>query len=1285
MQDQSVERHLLTAAVAVERGVVTAEDLAMATARWRQNAQGTLLQYLEQLPHLNEEARQQLQSIFAEYQDSLVSSIAASIDDSVFGRLNGAFAEIGDDAMKASIVRWQNISATFSAESTSDGERFEIIAPHAEGGLGEVLLAEDRQLNREVALKRIREKWAGHEPAQVRFRLEAEITGRLEHPGVVPVYALGTRADGQVYYAMRFIRGQSLESTADQFHQSSSEDHDRFHTPEFRNLLRRFVDVCNTISYAHSRGIIHRDLKPANIMLGRYGETLVVDWGLAKNVTVQEETSDPDAGSLIQPQSGSGSAPTQFGSAVGTPQYMSPEQATGRLDRMSPLTDVYGLGATLYFVLTGQPPQPADSVERILERVEHGDYLKPTAAVADVPKPLEAVCLKAMAVRPLHRYSSSSELAADIEYWLADEPIEVHADPIHVRAARWVRKNQTLAAATGVTLVLLIVASIAGSFAWRRFEHQQFEFKKAELKREAEEQQAAEIRKTELRSSLNTANTIVRAQLDDGQFATAVSVLDREVATLSVDPDFADDCLELQNRADRLKRIAEFYRLAAKAQEANFLSQDESEIIATMKGLDLLGVWLAADWWNHLPDEDLNAEQRFQLREAIYRSLVLLGSTYTKLTGIRTLESVGGEIPATLGGRFDAIFSPGGKDEARATLAIVSMANRYRYAECLRWYHGVAGFRLLKARIEPARRLKPPRSSVDAYELAVLLLTHSLVPDFPFMGYRGMADDLMNARETFGVASQMAPDHYFTHLVLAQTEYFLGERAAESGDSDAWRHYEASQQAFGRCIALQPDLPFAYGDVSTVCLREYEVIGTTDSLAEDDVTRKREQLLERCMNFSLQALQRSPNAAWVHWHHGHALAAVGRVDDAMEAYRKAVSMSYRFTEDTNASVIDVDKIRGRARLISETQKRISQGDSRSVLHALIAAAFLMTKDIEEARPYALAGRTGDNVDPLAFAVSGSIALHDKELDLASQYFRSSRNLDPDSFWAVIGLAQCRERQGNYSAALKLFEEAKKLARTDYHLADTHLGQFRMLLRLGRSQDAVVHLQAARAAYPACHLDESLTLADAMQDVVVREALDNLRHLSTRDIVDNERITDTAHVFVDNGDFELPFGRVWRNPGAQAWQSQGAGESTAVVEPKTQSESAPQADAMTGNSALHIVSTPAEPAFRASTRQTITVDHDTAFRVSCLVRSSASGDGALRILVAEEGKDSETTVIEVSAQPADWHSVEGSFKSPVLRRNRGLMPMTLRIEAVGHVDMWIDDITIERVEESAGQP
>ena len=158
---------------------------------------------------------------------------------------------------------------------------------HAQGGLGEVHKAEDTELHRTVALKRIREHLADDENSRRRFLIEAEITARLEHPGIVPVYGLVQTADGPSY-AMRFIEGESLGQAIKQYHQSSSES-----TVEqrlaFRNLIGRLVDVCNTMAYAHGRGVIHRDLKPENIMLGKYGETLVVDWGLAKTQGRTEE------------------------------------------------------------------------------------------------------------------------------------------------------------------------------------------------------------------------------------------------------------------------------------------------------------------------------------------------------------------------------------------------------------------------------------------------------------------------------------------------------------------------------------------------------------------------------------------------------------------------------------------------------------------------------------------------------------------------------------------------------------------------------------------------------------------------------------------------------------------------------------------------------------------------------------------------------------------------------------------------------------------------------------
>ncbi len=211
----------------------------------------------------------------------------------------------------------------------------------------------------------------------------------LEHPGIAPVYGLGTYDGGRPYYAMSFIRGDSLKETIDLFHNGESLVTDAGRRSlELRKLLRRFIDVCNAIDYAHSRGVLHRDIKPANIIVGKHGETLVVDWGLAKVTGKSDPSADERS---LTPSLASGNSETLPGSALGTPAYMSPEQAKGDLDQLGPLSDVYSLGASLYCLLTGKPPFEADDLGAVLRAVQRGDFPPPRKLDASIDRALEAI------------------------------------------------------------------------------------------------------------------------------------------------------------------------------------------------------------------------------------------------------------------------------------------------------------------------------------------------------------------------------------------------------------------------------------------------------------------------------------------------------------------------------------------------------------------------------------------------------------------------------------------------------------------------------------------------------------------------------------------------------------------------------------------------------------------------------------------------------------------------------------------------------------------------------
>ncbi|HYO25410.1 MAG TPA: serine/threonine-protein kinase, partial [Lacipirellulaceae bacterium] len=330
--------------------------------------------------------------------------------------------------------------------------------------------ARDREIDRTVALKQIKSQWADDEDSRARFLLEARVTGRLEHPGIAPVYALGADETGRPYYAMRLIRGDSLLEVLERFHRTRADGEATRRMSELRKLLQRFLDVCNAVDYAHSKGVLHRDLKPSNIMLGKYGETLVVDWGLAKVIGSDEDVAlTTRMAKDVAGQAGANG--TRIGAAIGTPAYMSPEQAAGRNDELGPATDVYSLGATLYHLLTGALPHAVEEdVAVMIAAAENAPITPPRRLVRWLPRPLDSICMKALAPEPTGRYISARALAEDIQRWLADEPVAAHREGLLERTFRWLRTHRTLATALAVGYLVATIAVVAVVVLWNRLQ-----------------------------------------------------------------------------------------------------------------------------------------------------------------------------------------------------------------------------------------------------------------------------------------------------------------------------------------------------------------------------------------------------------------------------------------------------------------------------------------------------------------------------------------------------------------------------------------------------------------------------------------------------------------------------------------------------------------------------------------------------------------------------------------------------------------------------------------------
>ncbi|MCA9235890.1 MAG: protein kinase [Planctomycetales bacterium] len=1254
------DRDFLICLLARRRGWVTDAQLEAAARRWADEPSQSLAELLESNAKLSPEQLGELRSAaaaealktrtepvdsqLAELPDSIRALLSGSADTQLHTPRNNPFATRPSDRPHAG-------SRVTKPEELPQSDRFEIVQLHAQGGLGAVFLARDSEIDRTVALKQIKSQWADDGDSRARFLLEAKITGRLEHPGIVPIYALGADASGRPYYAMRFIRGESMLTVIERFlrpRDGAPEGADKL--PELRRLLARFVEVCNALEYAHSRGIIHRDVKPANVMLGRYGETLVVDWGLAKVIGDEEDIVVDTYTKWTPVGSGSGgSGATRMGAAVGTPAYMSPEQAAGRLNDLGPQSDVYSLGATLYQLLTGQVPHDAtDDIGVLMAQIDRGQFRSPREREHWIPKALSAICMKALRPLPEDRYASAGAMGEDLQRWLSDEPVRAYADSFAERTWRWMRNHRTLVISAVATQAVAAAAIVIGAIGWSHFQEKE---RQQQLAIDQQQQQ----RLAELEASANAATQTAIAEIHAGRFAAAASFLDRAVASLSDEPQYAELRNELSARQERASQLSEFQRLGETAEELNFFQHDAEAQALLYDALDRIGAFDHGDWWNHLPADDLTPAQLDDLQFDVYRKLVLLTAVHSKKM-------------------LRAGITSSGAAEARDLLAAAELTQRFRPTQVARFFAGGARLRLGQSFSPPpaANSLDDPVTAADAYMLGGLWVVATQNKAIAATYGRGETDFLGNARRKLALVESLEPNDYWSHFLLGFIELI------EAGDpqvvlpSVSRPHYAAARAAMGHSIAIKPDYWLSYAERSGASRQEVASRRQhPEDAAVDDAQREREDELLRWMIHDVQrAVELASTRAEVQWYVAFAHWIADNREAAVDGILHAIQLGERFDVEVAARMIDPERQRALPESLQIANALLTDDPGAPRYLALRADVRLQLGDEEGAWDDAAAALADANPPAAAFAVRGRLLLDRGEPVAARRDLRSALAANPRDIASRIGVARSYEKEGDPSAALAEYDETLSSAETAFQRAACELGRARSLLALDRHEDAIAAAAAAVAHKPSCELTSVEAAATRLGVEGFLAAVE--AKLKPRSVADRiAPLAPPAALPLLNGGFELGLGgRHWNNDDVAGlpWHNTAGCQSVAtIVDDQVHS----------GSRAMHISFplTSANKGYGVST-QTVPADPQAKYRISLWAKSQGASAGAVQIVLDDRFQQ---PLLTLSAGDYDWRECSAEFTVSELSTPtvEGYRNVTFRIIAAAPGETWIDDIRVTR--------
>ncbi|MHC4777539.1 MAG: tetratricopeptide repeat protein [Planctomycetota bacterium] len=411
-------------------------------------------------------------------------------------------------------------------------DRYSVLTEIARGGMGAILKIVDNDVRRPVAMKVI----LGDEDRDKveRFVEEAQITGQLEHPNIVPVHELGVNRDGRAYFTMKMVRGESLESIIDKI---AGRDMEFVEEYPLSHLLHIYLKICEAMAFAHSKGVIHRDLKPENIMVGRFGEVLVMDWGLAK-VMGREDSAKEELVESIRSEKEVGR--TLDGDVMGTPSYMPPEQADGEVEKIDEQSDIFSLGGILYSILTQKPPYTGSSVANVLFKATEGKVVPPRKRTPwnRISPELESICMKMMSAKRSDRYGTVDRAIEDIRAFLDNREVSSHRyGPVH-RFTKFIQRHPTLSLSAGISAVLVTLGLALGITLYQsaqvanaRAEAEKLRADREETDRRVAERQrdAAQMEVEGQQKSQAILESMKFLKKDEGYYDSGLAILDKAV------------------------------------------------------------------------------------------------------------------------------------------------------------------------------------------------------------------------------------------------------------------------------------------------------------------------------------------------------------------------------------------------------------------------------------------------------------------------------------------------------------------------------------------------------------------------------------------------------------------------------------------------------------------------------------------------------------------------------------------------------------------------------------